>query len=262
MKIEILFKYAINDYIPPRCRKPRREFFEAEANIEIREINAEHAPVALEYTQSVYMYADREPEKRIYDMRWFEDKLWSRYSDPTRPQELAMLKPSYDERESWSGKFTDQWKSLEENIENLNTFARRYIIIDGELYQIAPEPAYYVSDNGPYIWINFYHRDWDLSRTFRADDVDGALAYVKEHYNGKPAEFSQEIWVHIPEAIRFRPDIEWHEYMIKILGESAALQWEKIESLKQQIKTETERVWGLEGQLQHHLDSLAVAMED
>ena len=260
MEINILFKYAVDDYIPPRCRKPRREFFEAEANIEIREINAEHAPVALEYTQTIYVDGDR--ETRIFNMRWFEGKLWSRHPDPTRPQQLIMPEASYDERQSWNGRFTENYRSLEANIENLNAWASRHIIIGDELYQIAPEPAYYVSDNGPYIWINFYHRSWELQRTFRADDVDGALAYVKEHYNGKPAEFSQEIWVHIPEAIRFRPDIEWHEYMIKILGESAALQWEKIESLKQQIKTETERVWGLEGQLQHHLDSLAVAMED
>src|ERR1035437_2002767 len=69
MKMTIPFEF-VEDVIPYRCRTFRREIFQAETSVEVREVAGAEAPVAIIEHDCLKDYP--------FIYRWFDGRLWSR----------------------------------------------------------------------------------------------------------------------------------------------------------------------------------------
>lgn len=155
MKTTVKVEYT-DMIIPPRCRKPRPQYGEAEITVNIREVAASDAPVAFIVTEY-----DREPRK----VRLYKDRLYRQMQDR---QSLYLETNSRDEsRPFWenkaAGQINWQWQlttrygvynrqdrywdygPLEKHKDFARNKAANYIIVDGDAYERTGEPYYSVT---------------------------------------------------------------------------------------------------------------------
>lgn len=128
--------------IPPRCRKPRDIFHEGRTTVvEVREVTAAQAPVA---------FRVRNIQRDSWDeLRWHDGQLWSKYLPWSGQTEdsIAGSKHFPADIRKHSG-YGGTFDSDEEAHAAYEEWARRYLIVDGVVYQRSGEPRYYVATYG------------------------------------------------------------------------------------------------------------------
>jgi len=137
------YKYTEN-WIPPRCRKPRPGKFDGEMTVEVKEIDDRDAPVA-----AIWRHCD-----------WRTDKQWEDVIE-IRVHDGEFYIPSGEYHELYVGdarhfmnvntivdtfvKLMNEYSSMQRNIEHANEIAESIAIIDGKVYWKIPEPVWEIS---------------------------------------------------------------------------------------------------------------------
>lgn len=139
MKIEFCMKYR-EWKVPPRCRKPRHEDKECIVKLSIPEIISDKAPVA-------FIVSEHNEERR--KVVFFRGRLYRQYQD--RRKDESDDGPLYVnqrvEQMDWQWQFesyTHPYGSKEDYLHYVKTLAKRWLIIDGYVYEKCCEPYYSV----------------------------------------------------------------------------------------------------------------------
>lgn len=151
MKLLVLFT-CVEQRIPPRCRKPRRVSRDSSVELDIREVTAEQAPVAIR--------VGPEDSSLGFEYRWFDGRLWTSVNvSSVRPPPLAaggkiwdcMPVPSrLDLRgdSAWSHEHLHRMDATrrdhEAMVASFTVWAADTLIVDGVTYRPAGEPRYVV----------------------------------------------------------------------------------------------------------------------
>lgn len=137
MKIQSTIVFT-EEYIPPRCRKPRRRKNSAQVCVTVPECTKNDAPVAIREEGSIYS------EKEWTDYRWYKGHLFTR----ERRGESGFL--SVDNLERDLARYTSYHYDSKGTVRRKYLAkAHQYLIIDGnEVWSKAGEPRYVIATFG------------------------------------------------------------------------------------------------------------------
>jgi hypothetical protein len=149
-KVKVLFSYT-ESIVPPRCRKARdQRFHDGEMVVDVREVSPEEAPVAL--IQTNHDFGGKPLGTAEY--RWFEDQLWVNQRVEFRFGESndKPLGDFIDARDDGANRIhgAGRHATKREVIERFQSEASSYVLIQGERWEPAGEPRYYVDDSSTY----------------------------------------------------------------------------------------------------------------
>lgn len=162
MQVNVRFSYYEN-VIPPKCRKPRRvRFDDGETHIEIKEVSASDAPVAIR-AQGEFIH---NPGKYYaLEYRWWNQQLWTAiniegveprgrtagqddWAYPAWPSELDLRSVS-GRIDSYEFALRAEGHEGRQHVaEYLVTAARQHILVGGIPYRPAGEPRHVVMTFG------------------------------------------------------------------------------------------------------------------
>lgn len=142
MKTTATFEWTESNVIPPGCRKPRDVARTDSMEVELAVVTGTEAPVALRYPGT--FASEGEPLK---ELRWWGGRLWRHWlpiSRDTTPQHLGSpmfpLEPKFTSY-SRLHLYADSIEIVQERVrEHLAGF----LVVDGEVFEPATEPAYRV----------------------------------------------------------------------------------------------------------------------
>lgn len=151
MKLLVLFT-CVEQRIPPRCRKPRPVSLDAHVELQIREVTAEQAPVAIR--------VGPEDSSPGFDYRWFDGHLWTSVNvSSVRPTPLAAGGRNWDYMpvpsrldlrgdSAWSHEHLHRLDAPRRDhaamVASFTAWAAATLIVDGVTYRPAGEPRYVV----------------------------------------------------------------------------------------------------------------------
>lgn len=177
MILNRLFQYS-KPLVPYRSRNAVNVVFTGEVAVEIVEVTAAQAPVAIvQQTEELYQtdriepgsYPDRTCEPPAYkyewdyrpitvEYRWFNGKLWTTVdaSDLWHRGDHAPYKldyPSPQNPDDGRLRYRNEWdgwthETKEQKIARIKKWALDYLIVDGVVYRTAPEPRYEMNTFG------------------------------------------------------------------------------------------------------------------
>jgi len=214
MRIPVTVEYR-EAYLPtPRCRKYRYRDTKKEVNVNVREVPSEKAPVAMlvlgyndDYTKEVYT------EYRYYGGKFYTPAKWSEFNHgKTGPLPVNMLhRYIYGNYDYWNHDFYANRKAYQDD-------ARRFLIIDGEVWHERGEPRYCIytfglghNHGGTSLSVdNYYNCNIGKSRYFSALDGELAVQKANEVAAGRGdtndvGHFKQQIKVLMPETVKVKP---------------------------------------------------------
>lgn len=143
MKIDFRMKYR-EWKVPPRCRKPRHEDKECIVKLSIPEITADKAQVA-------FIVSEHGNEKR--KVVYYRGRLYRQCQD-RRKDELANGPLFVNQKVgqmTWQWRFecyTHSYGPKEDYLHYVRTRAKRWLIVDGDVYEKCCEPFYSVTTFG------------------------------------------------------------------------------------------------------------------
>lgn len=164
------------DEIPPRCRKPRPVTYETSAQVEVPTASSDDAPVA---------FRIREVEDRIKEIRTFDGRLFAPYLPHSHQEEPSLpgsvhFPQGVDTERSNLRHVTFNVDSDEAYYRQAQEHYRRFLIIDGVVWEETTEPGYHVAVFGfGNVSLGVSDRK-DHGTLFRADEFDAALAWARE----------------------------------------------------------------------------------
>lgn len=219
MKIAITFRYIENE-IPPRCRKARDVKHEGALEVEIRQATSREAPIALRETARRWNYSTKTWEERHFVHRWYGGHLWSNHFINSDREPIPETPECPDRVYCYSKSRT----GLEVAHQEIQEWADRHLMIDGQHWLRVPEPIYWIShtvERGQeyperigIIKVAWDRRDtynctnWDI---FRIDQLGEAKAQAETKFSsGKADRFRilNEFEILIPEAVQRQPQRE------------------------------------------------------
>lgn len=208
MKVTVTVRYS-EDYLPtPRCRKFRQREAKKDTLITIRETTAEEAPVAF----IVHKY-DGDLAIRFFNGKCYKASKSSDYccgtSGPLPPEDLVRyLRGRYD---YWNCDYKENRKAFAEE-------ARRFLIIDGVLWEQTGEPRYCIytfglghNHGGTSLSVDFhYNSNISKNRYFSALESAMAIDTANRIASGRGdtesvGKFHKMIDVLISEAVKVQP---------------------------------------------------------
>lgn len=220
MKVTIPYHYT-ETMVPYRCRKPRPvEFDDGELTVEIREVTASEAPVAIsEIAQGINKGA-------TVDYRWYDGKL---YVDQklTAHDRFRELKHNpfwqYDtpDAKGYHGRSYGS-KSKVEREEDIIKWSERFLYVDGILYVTHGEPRYVVmtfglgcNHGGTSLSIAYHYNPniahsayFPLTQREEAIKAAEATALGRGDNESVPIKVYSDFEIFIPEAIQVNPAIQ------------------------------------------------------
>jgi hypothetical protein len=228
-------------YLPtPRHRNLRQRRVEETAEVEIREIAAADAPVAVLGQTMPY---GSEGGIIVQEYRWFDNRLWVDQEPNERRSEGKYQLDIPTRPSSWHGEGPQREKAIEQAHE----WARERILIDDECWRTTPEPVYkldfwhatrrhgavYLSTESTArsCYDNELHVSGTTDRTLyypltmrleaeqARDAANAALRLPVDEIQTQLASWERVLFeVLLPEAIRFRK----HDYFEFRLGNAQA----------------------------------------
>lgn len=222
MKISITHECK-EEYLPPRCRKPRTRIIKPSFDLTIKEITSDEAPVAMITTTlewrkvegGVVKGTDLIPVDTEY--RWYKRKLYTAFIDRSGD---AKTLADVERRIS----VYDNWNHTQDEIEqSLNEAIKSFIYVDGILHILAGEPRYVINTFGlgrnhggtGFFVENHYNSNISKDRYFNALQRDEAIAYGKKIASGRGDTKSVDrigetcnIRVLIPKAVKCKQNKE------------------------------------------------------
>lgn len=208
MKVTVTVKYN-EPYLPtPRCRKYRNRTASKDTALTIREVTGEEAPVAF----IVHKY-DGDQEIRFFNGKCYKASKWSDYhcgaSGLLPPEKLVdYFRGRYD---YWNCNYKENRKAFAEE-------AKRFLVIDGVLWEQTGEPRYCIytfglghNHGGTSLSVDFYYNgNISKDRYFSALESARAVATANRIASGRGdtesvGKFHKMIDVLIPEAVKVKP---------------------------------------------------------
>lgn len=195
MQSTVLFNY-VQAIIPPRCRKARPTRFPGGViNLEIREVSADQAPVAI---IAAGTKGFDNPIPFTIEYRWWEGTLWTAMpvsnAEPVKPTgtqdtqhwpqwpELLDFRPQDQVQEYDLGIYACYSSDKSEIETALKQAAAGYVLIDGIPHRPAGEPRYVVmtfgrNHGGTAVMIDDrYNSNISHNRYFNLAQLDDAIA--------------------------------------------------------------------------------------
>lgn len=138
-------------YIPPRCRKPRYREAEAKHNIRIRKVTKAEAPVA--FVLSDYHHTHEGQVKvRLYKGKFYILDTWQHYAPGPEGHygrgEFVGFRPTTEDCFLKHFYITNTRDSLENQKASYHKEALQYLIIDGLVWKQCGEPLYEIQTFG------------------------------------------------------------------------------------------------------------------
>lgn len=217
MKIKKVIAFR-EGYLPtPRHRKLRYRDVQEEVEIDVKEITEKNAPVALR----VYSW-----DGTTKDYKYYNGKLWTKVLWQDKHTGKEGLLPKKKLQWYIRGVY-DYWNYSKEDV--INSYiedAKRYLIIDGVVYEITGEPRYICmtfglghNHGGTSLMVsNWYNPNISKDRYFNALEREKAIEYTKNIAlrRGDTKDIdrigeSYNIEVLIPEVIKCNPQKEHGE---------------------------------------------------
>jgi len=217
MKLIAKYEYQ-EEYIPPRCRKSRYRTIEKTMSVNIREITSAEAPVAMIVTD----YETRDGEFGICDTHYrrHKNKLFKvyRHKSGSNTGELRTIDDiAYDINQNGYGYPYDADEKRRKS--DITKAAKRYLIIDGEIYRETGEPRYCIytfglghNHGGSSFSIDeHYNSNISKERYFNALQREEAIIFFNKTALGRGDTNSvnenpvDNIRVLIPEAVKCNP---------------------------------------------------------
>ena len=206
-------------YIPSaRSQKYAFEEVEGEIKVSVPSVTADEAPVA--FRLSDYHHTS----EQINEIRWWGGRLWrkSTYRHTGGPELVVEhLKAESLPRELRPSLPYGHSRSRELCTKKYREAAKRYLVIDGMLWQETGEPRYEVNTfglghnhGGTGLFVETgYNPNIPASNYFSALDGDKAVAYAnmvaeRRGDTDDVGKFEKMIEVLIPEAVTIRPEKE------------------------------------------------------
>ena len=204
MKVTVRFGFE-KQVIPPRCRKPRAVAQVGEHTVDLLEVSAIDAPVA--------MITENRKDGLVFgilpdvEYRWYGERLWTSIRTFNgRVSSFTSGKPDWNysiqselvmhDRNCWNrssypchpGLQLSNRKSELEMQEEIDAWADNCLIIDGTFYRVANEPRYVVmtfgmgnNHGGTSIHLDdWYNPNVGHNRYFSALDLDKAQDLARE----------------------------------------------------------------------------------
>ena len=214
-RIKIKIKtYYYEQYIPPRCRKPRFRKETGDIAVSVRSVSCDEAPIAFrlsDYSHKV----ENNTEIRFYKGKCYK-RTMKRYIDarewytPVCCAEItSCLRP-------YMTYTTDRTK--EYCINAYRDEAKKHLFIDGEVWQQCGEPRYKINTfglghnhGGTGLFVDHNYNPNISSRNyFSALDGDKAVAYANEVARRRGdtkdvGKFEKMIEVLMPECVKVKP---------------------------------------------------------
>lgn len=242
MKLTLPYTY-IEGIIPPRCRKPRPQEFEAKIDLTIREVTSAEAPTAI--IQHTEGWRDKKEVPAGAKGRTCDDSIWVKFDVVYRwykgqlyvkdriqrscnaPHEYQTVdqfaKDPYpyhldrDTRACYAFLYSKQGARC-----GLMAWARTLLFIDGERWIRASEPRYVVMtfglghNHGGSALMTENHYNGNISKDcyYRIDQFDAAMKEFERVALGRgdtesvPSTHHDTFEILIPEAIRIQPSKE------------------------------------------------------
>ncbi len=213
------------EYLPPRCRKPRYREAEKTYRARVRCITKADAPVA--FVLSDYGHRDEGRTKiRLYKGKLYMLETWQRYA-PGKPEcpldrEFIGFGPIVASRLRLHNYNTCQ--GYEEQAAQLREEAARRLVIDGLVWILCGEPMYKVmtfglghNHGGTGLFVETaYNPNVSRDRYFNALQGDEAVAAMNETARRRGdtesvGRYGKMIEVLIPECVRRNPQKEHGE---------------------------------------------------
>lgn len=168
-------RYLETGVIPPRCRKPRDVYRDAEAEVTIDHVEADQAPL-------VFRFFDGNIARgKMHQVREYNDRLYQQTL--TSEDEPVTIEDFLEDPEQF-GRFYGRSHALDEFQTSVRNVYDDMRFIGGTLWEAVGEPRYVVTGNRPtylYVGVHTYtatHLGTD--RVFRADEREAALEYVRD----------------------------------------------------------------------------------
>ncbi len=228
MTITIPYLYS-EELIPPRCRKPRRVERATTITLNLREVSAADAPLALIERGQCCSEPDAcggfETSYRWYRRKLYVRASFQRFAHAPRetqtasqfsvdPYPLSLTKENSQHR----------YQTQAENRKNFRAWASSILFIDGERWEEAEEPRYVVmtfglGHNHGLGWgtslstHHYYNPNISRERYFRVDEYQTALAEAtrvaldRDDTKALPIEAEQNptrFEILLPEAVRLK----------------------------------------------------------
>lgn len=214
-RIKIKIKtYYYEQYIPPRCRKPRFRKETGDIAVSVRSVSCDEAPIAFrlsDYSHKVENNTEirfykgkcykRTMKRYIYATEWYTPVGCAEITSCLRPCLIYT---------------TDRTK--EYCIKAYRNEAKKYLVIDGEVWQQCGEPRYGITTfglghnhGGTGLSISHnYNPNIPSQNYFSALDGDQAVAYANEVARRRGdtndvGKFKKMIEVLMPECVKVKP---------------------------------------------------------
>jgi len=213
IKIKITIDYY-EQYIPPRCRKPRFREETGDIAVSVRSVSCDEAPIA--FRLSDYSHKrENNTEIRFYKgkcykrtmRRYIDAREW--YTPVCCAEITSCLRP-------YMIYSTDRTK--EYCIKAYRYEAKKHLVIDGEVWQQCGEPRYEINTfglghnhGGTGLFVDHNYNPNIPSRNyFSALDGDKAVAYANEVAQRRGdtkdvGKFEKMIEVLMPECVKVKP---------------------------------------------------------
>lgn len=249
MRVQAELRY-VETYLPPRCRKPREVALLSTHDVEVPEVSAAQAPVALVCPNPDHGGRDK---RAVNEYRWHGGRLWLPADRPA--EDLVSVGNGYSwltaeakPRAGWEAEQppgTAINRGMETHAKGqAEAAAASLLLIDGEVWREAREPYLSISVHGfgsnAYVRVRSSYGDGRNAYN-HLDFGIGQLAEAVNHcsangwrLDGVPAPVA----VHIPEALRLRPR-EWAlaEAVAKARDAvAAAVRWNGLGAFGEEVK--------------------------
>lgn len=204
MEIKIAFKYT-EEWIPPRCRKPRPGTFDGETTVHIDEID--DAPVAAiwEHYAGAVEKPQHTTEIRVHDGKFY---VLPSGSYNARGIDFCGVAKSVDEIANEIERNLYAWHSLMDNLNTAHELASNHLIIGGKVWWRVSEPIYLVGRTLDYTWVRAEFPDkvsgHDLSKYYNIITPDCEIT-------DKPLVKYDKFDVLMPEVFKRNPQVVYQE---------------------------------------------------
>ena len=227
MKIRTWIKYEEN-YLPPRCRKSRYRECEDYISVNLKEVDSNELQLAFEDNSysgkgKIYFY-----KGKLYAKKEFHKDAWHKEIEES---ERLMFNNALDSlkwcnehcssyfRFAFDREYYERDTSREAVIKKAKDDIKKYILIDGELYEQSAEPRYVINtfglghNHGGTGMFCEYHYNPNISKDsyFSALQGEEAVAYANKVASNRGdtkdiGKFKPFIICHMPELVKVKPN--------------------------------------------------------
>lgn len=164
-----------DNYVPPRCRKPRRLERPMEATAHVPMVTGDQAPVAFRLPLATYERTENADMDDLFrTIRSYNGELFA----PEKTSRVSAMKEALTPQEFFAGTWDFRYlpsESDQEWVASAQDRLNQFLIIDGIVWAVTDEPRYYVHTGYSHVSL-LVSRQVERQAVFRADEFEAAQA--------------------------------------------------------------------------------------